>query len=209
MARDDADNAFNPVELSAIEFESPGRFRLENPSALPASPEQWNTAPLTQGGAPTVQAFSGMSEARQHTLAMIEQARRSLSIYTQDLEPWLYNHSCIQQACLRLLLGHPRNRLRILVGDSSRAIRQGHRMVNLARRLTSNLHIRKVNPDYPARVAAFLVADECGVVIRPEPDQLVGHALYQSPGRARQQQRLFDTAWDHSLSDPDLRSFLL
>lgn len=208
MNRNDPDRPAISAELADIDFHSPGRFEITNPPASPTGSEQWSSAPFVLGSSPA-QAFNSAVEARQHALALIEQARRSLNIYTPDLEPWLYNHSCIQQACSHFLLAHPRNRLRILVGDSSRAVKQGHRLVTLARRLTSNLAIRKFHPDYPMQTCAFLIADNCGVLVRPEPNQFSGHALYRDPGRARQRQRLFDNAWDHSLSDPDLRSFLL
>ena len=82
-------------------------------------------------------------------------------------------------------------------------------LLGLARRLSSNMQIRKRHPEYPVQLGAFLVADDCGALVRPEPDQNGGYALYSDPGRARQLQRQFDTAWDHSLSDPDLRSFLI
>lgn len=209
MTHDDPDRSVSNDEPSMIEFQSPGRFPINNPPALPESPYEWSAAPFTLGASATAQTFGEMSEARQHALALISQARRSLSIYTPDLEPWLYNHSSIQKACSRFLLAHPRNRLRILVGDSSHAIKQGHRLITLARRLTSSVQIRKHHPDMPVQTYSFLIADECGVLIRPNVDQMSGHALYRDPGRARQQQRLFSAAWDRSLPDPDLRSFLL
>lgn len=209
MSSHGPDQSDTADELEIIEFQSPGRFKVENPPALTTTPEPWRLAPFVLGGTADAQPFDDINDARAHALAMIGQARRSICIYTPDLEPRLYDHSSIQQACTRFLLAHPRNRLRILISDPSRALRNGHRLITLARRLTSNLHIRRRHPDYPAQTSAFLIVDDCGLLIRSEADQLVGHALYQHPGRARQQQRLFDTAWDHSLSDPDMRSFLL
>lgn len=209
MAHDDPDHALNEDELSLIEFQSPGRFKLDNPELQSALPEEWSAAPFLLGDSTEAQAFSDMGGARQHALALIQQVRRSLTIYTPDLEPWLYNHSSIQKACSRFLLAHPRNRLRILVSDSTRAVKEGHRLVTLSRRLTSNFFVRKVHPDYPVNASTFLVADECGMLIRPNAEQYSGHALYRDPVRARQQLRLFDAAWDRSLTDPDMRSFLL
>jgi hypothetical protein len=209
MDQDDPDRFVDKDELSMIEFQSPGRFKVDNPPTLPTNPEEWGAAPFVLGTSAPAQAFSNMGEARQHALALIQQVRRSVSIYTPDLEPWLYNHSCIQKACAQFLLAHPRNQLRILIGDSSHSVRHGHRLVSLARRLTSNFHIRKLQPDYALQTGAFLLLDECGMLNRPNADQFSGHALYRDPGRVRQQQRLFDTAWNHSQPDPDLRSFLL
>jgi len=209
MMHDDLDHSISEDAPSMIEFQSPGRFQIGNPAAQPALQQEWQAAPFTLGVSTTVQAFDDMGEARKHALALIEQVRRSLSIYTPDLEPWLYNHSCIQKACSQFLRAHPRNRLRILVGDSSRAVKEGHRLVTLSRRLTSSLHIRRTHQDYQLQTSAFLVVDGCGMLIRPNADQFSGQALYRDPGRARQQLRLFDAAWDRSLPDPDMRSFLL
>ena len=47
------------------------------------------------------------------------------------------------------------------------------------------MHIRKVHHDYPAQTDAFLVVDDCGVLIRPKPDEFKGYVLYNDPGRAR------------------------
>jgi len=209
MSTDDSDRPIAATEWAAIDFLSPGRFTVDNPQTQQNRTDEWQPAPFILGATRTPQPFDSPDAARRHALALLEQARRSLSLYSPDLEPWLYNHNSVQQACTRFLLAHPRNRLRILLGDSSRAVKQGHRLLTLARRLTSNMQIRKLHPDYPAQACAFLVADDCGVLVRPEPSQCSGHALYQDPGRARQRQRQFNTAWDHGLSDPDLRSFLL
>ncbi|HJE28795.1 MAG TPA: histone acetyltransferase HPA2, partial [Pseudomonas nitrititolerans] len=74
---------------------------------------------------------------------------------------------------------------------------------------TSRLHIRKLNPEYPNEDCAFLVVDGHSLMVRPKVDQQTGYALHNDPGKARLRQSQFDQAWDHSLSDPDLRSFLL
>lgn len=209
MIVDDPDNSTSEPELAAIEFTSPGRFSIANPPNASAQGEAQDQALFSLGSDSGIQAFETASEARRHVMALLSQARRKLSLYSTDFEPWLYNHSSVQQACIRFLLESPRNQLRVLLKDSSRAVKQGHQLVSLSRRLSSNMHIRKVNLDYQAQPDVFVVVDDCGVLIRPKPDEFKGYVLYSDPSRARQLQRQFDTAWEHSLSDPDLRSFLL
>ncbi|HEY1027726.1 MAG TPA: histone acetyltransferase HPA2 [Pseudomonas sp.] len=198
-----------PSELAAIEFESPGRFVVHNPEPLAPDSAQWEPAPFLLGTHDRLERFNQPQEARAHVLALIQQAQRSLSLYSDDLEPWLYHHGSVQQACTRFLLSSPRARLRILVRDSTRAVKEGHRLLNLSRRLSSNLHIRRLNPDYPSEELAYLIADDRGLLLRPELDQQAGYALYNDPARVRQRQAQFDQAWDTSITDPDLRSFLL
>lgn len=196
-------------QLPAIDFQSPGRFSVHNPAPdLPAS-QPWEPAPFRLGEASGLQRFGEPEAARSHALALMQQTSRSLCLYSPDLEAWLYNHSSIQEACTRLLLRHPQNRLRILLRDSTRPVKEGHRLLGLSRRLSSNLHIRLLNPDYPSPEQAFLLADQLGLLLRTEPALPAGHAHYNDPGRVRQLQAQFDQAWDTSLADPNLRSFLL
>lgn len=209
MSDDVPEERSEQIELPAIDFHSPGRFAVHNPPTDLPEPEAWMAAAFLLGQDVGIQRFDKASEVRQHALAMLQQASRSVCIYSTDLEPWLYHHSSIQHACTRLLLAHPRNQLRILVGDPTRAVRDGHRFLQLARRLTSNAHIRKLNPDYPEQNGTYLIVDNCGLLERPKTDQYAGFALYHDPARVRIRQSEFDKAWDHGLSDANLRSFLL
>ena len=208
-APSDATESHEPAELPAIEFQSPGRFAVRNPEPAPGEPPQAEPAPFILGEHLALERFDQPEMARAHALAMLQQAQRSLCIYSADLDPWLYHHSSIQEACTRFLLASPQNRLRILVKDISRAVKQGHRLLGLSRRLSSNLHIRQLHPDYPNEEVAFLLADDRGLLLRPEPEQFAGYALYQDPARVRLRQAQFDQAWQTSITAPDVRSFLL
>lgn len=209
MSNNAPDERIDQAELPAIDFHSPGRFALHNPQTEIPEPQGWDAAPFLLGQHTSLQRFSKPTEVREHALAMLQQANRSVCICSTDLEPWLYHHSSVQQACTRLLLAHPRNQLRILIGDPSRAVKEGNRLLQLARRLTSSLHIRKLNPDYPEPGGAYLIADDCGLLERPKVDQYTGYALYSDLARVRVRQAEFDKAWEHGLSDANLRSFLL
>lgn len=203
------DDEEQTVELPAIEFESPGSFSVHNPEPVAVLSEPHEPAPFILGQHLSLERFSKPDQARAHALALMQQARRSLCIYSQDLEPWLYHHNSVQQACSAFLLANPKNRLRILVKDLGHAIKDGSRLISLSRRLSSNLLIRKLNPDYPIEDTAYLLADDRGILLRPEAGQFAGYASYQDAGRVRLRQAQFNQAWETSITDPDLRSFLL
>ena len=210
MSEENAPIDANEPELPAIDFQSPGRFVVHNPDNQPGiTAEPREPAPFVLGSHVDLERFSRPEQAQAHALALLLQARQNLCLYSPDLEAWLYSHSSVQQACTQFLLASPKNRLRILVRDVGKPVRQGHRLLNLARRITSNLHIRRINPDHPADECAYLLADDRGLLLREQPEQYAGYALYNDPGRVRQRQAQFDQAWDLSLLDPDLRSFLL
>ncbi|MCU1717029.1 histone acetyltransferase HPA2 [Pseudomonas sp. 5P_3.1_Bac2] len=198
-----------PAELNSIEFQSPGRFAVHNPESFSNDPAQAEPAPFTLGQHLPMERFSNLELVRAHCLALLQQARRTLCLYSHELEPWLLNHSSVEQACSDFLRAHPRNQLRILLRDSSRAVHDGHRLLQLNKRLSSNFHIRKLHPDYPSEEISFLLADRSGLLVLPQPSRAEGYALYQDGVRNRQRQEQFDRAWETSLSDSNLRSFLL
>ena len=197
-------------ELPALDFSSPGRFAIHNPPAQDREPpSRLEPAPFILGEHQPPQSASTAEQLRSHALALIQQARRSLCLYTPDLEPWLYDQQDLGEACSQFLRSHPRNRLHILLRDSRLVVRNGHRLLRLARQLPSNCQIRLLHPDYPADEIAYLLADDCGLLLRRAPQLPAGQVHYQERARVRQLQRQFDQAWSTSLSDPNLRSLLL
>lgn len=196
-------------ELPALDFRSPGRFAIHNPPSAGVEATVLEPAAFLLGQHERMEDCSGPEQLRSHALALIQQASRSLCLYTPDLEPWLYDQRAIAQACSQFLRAHPRNRLRILLRDSRRAVGDGHALLRLARQLSSNCLIRKLQPDYPADDIAFLLADDCGLLLRPTPALPSGQAHYKAAPRVRALQRQFDQAWNNSLNDPDLRNLLL
>lgn len=196
------------LELPAIEFVAQGSFTVHNPDTSHPS-ESWLPADYTLGGDHELLIAEGIEAVRSHTLAVLQQAQDSLCVYSPDLEPWLYNHSCIAQACSTLLLTHPKKTLRILLRDSTRIVREGHVLLTLSQRLSSRCSIRTVNTDYDYTDDAWLIADDCALLVRKA--QQLSHAAvyYNDPARTRQNQRTFNAMWDVSHRDVNLRNMPL
>lgn len=196
------------LELPAIEFVAQGSFSIHNPDT--SSPSvSWTAADYQLGEHRALLKADGVDAVRSHTLALLQQAQSSVCIYSPDLEPWLYNHSCIAQACSALLLAHPKKNLRILLRDTARIAREGHVLLALSQRLSSRCSIRKVNFEYEYADEAWLIVDDCGLLVRKtqQPSQAV--VYYNDSARVLQNQRLFDAMWDVSQSDINLRSMPL
>lgn len=193
------------LELPAIEFVAQGTFSIHNPDTS-NTPEAWDAADFTLGEQRDLIKVDGMDAVRSHSLALLQQAQQHLCIYSPDLESWLYNHSCVQQACSKLLLAHPKNTLRILLRDTSRIVRDGHTLLSLSQRLSSRCIIRKVNVDHDYAQDAWLIADDCGLLVRKAEQLHKGVVYYNDPARAKQSQREFNAMWNVSQSDVNLRS---
>ena len=194
------------LDLPDIEFVAQGTFRIHNPDTSSA-PITWAAAAFKLGGEQrALITADDMHAIRSHTLSLLQQAQGSLCIYSPDLEPWLYNHSCIQKACSAFLLAHPKNTLRILLRDTSRIARDGHALLALSHRLSSRCSIRKVNTEYDYAEDAWLIADDCGLLARKAQQLHKAVVYYHDPARVQQSQRAFNAMWDVSQTDVNLRS---
>ncbi len=137
--------------------------------------------------------------------AMTSQARRTLDLFTRDLEPRLYDREPFYQALRELAISSRNVEIRILLMDSDRIVKEGHRLINLGRRLSTYIKFRRVAEDYRDLPFSFLVADGRGYLYRSLAVQYGGEADFNNPYRARELGREFEEIWQHSQPDPNLR----
>ena len=152
--------------------------------------------------------LEGLDALREHSVRLISQARQQICIQTPDLEGPLYDQANVEAAFKHLLLGNPRHQVRILLGDSTLALRQGHRLVALAQRLTSNLLIRR--PPLEQRPdGACLLVDDLALLRRTNVAVPNGFVRYGDRAAVKVQRQEFDRLWSISQPDPELRRMLL
>ncbi len=142
--------------------------------------------------------------------AMATQATRSLSILTSDLEPRLYDREPVLAAIRRLAI-NLRGQLpvRILLIDAESVVSRGHRLLELARTLTSGVQIRAVPEAFMPRCDFFIVADAKGYCLRRRTDP--DHSLIDFAGTAtaRRLSRAFETIWEQGEVHQGLRRLFL
>ncbi len=171
--------------------------RIADPAAMPPSPR------LGADGAPL--AFEDSAGQRALTAALAAQARRSILIYSPDLERPVYDDEDVLAALRRLAREAPAPAVRILVHEAENAVKSGHRLVETARRAVSGIQVRRAHSDFQGDTQAFLVADGRGIVHRPVAERHAGRASFNDPRRARELCQHFETVWARSEPDPDFR----
>jgi len=134
-------------------------------------------------------------DCQQLTLAMAKQAKRSLNIFSHDLEPALYNSPSFYEAARSVIGADTNSLIRILVYDISGTVNKGHRLLELASRLSSRVQVRKLTKKYHH---AFMIADSIGVVDRRRAERYEGSANFNAPGWAQNLQVFFNGVWDQS-----------
>ncbi len=142
-------------------------------------------------------------DCQELSLALARQAKRSLTIFSYDLEPSLYNSPGFYDAARDVIGSDPNASIRILVYDISRTINRGHRLLDLSRRMSSRVQIRKLSRKYHH---AFLIADDIGILDRRRAERYEATANFNSPSWANNLLHFFNTAWDHSSPSSEVHS---
>lgn len=140
---------------------------------------------------------------------MARQTRRELLLFERQLDARVYDQQPFLDAIRRLALRRPDLSVRILIFDPRESAGCAHRLVDLARHLTSRIAIRCVDEQDRDRLDAFLIADERGYVHRRLADTLDTIANFHDPLAARRLRNAFDQIWERSSTDTELRRLFI
>ncbi|MDX1455653.1 MAG: hypothetical protein R3217_09375 [Gammaproteobacteria bacterium] len=144
------------------------------------------------------------SDNRAAAVALAQQASRRISIFSRDLDPAVYDDPAFLDAVRALATRGGQVMIRILLVDATRATKEGHRLIELSRRLSTFVQVRKPHRDYLDMGEGFLIADETGLLYRKLSTRWEGTADTHDPMGAREKLKLFDTIWEKS--QPEIES---
>ncbi len=87
---------------------------------------------------------------------MVSQVRRELCLFTRDLDKPVYDQAPFLAGVREMALRNRLSRTRILLQDHERVVKQGHRLVELVRHLSSGAEIRVPHEDWLAHPENFM-----------------------------------------------------
>lgn len=146
-----------------------------------------------------------LDEARAATQQVAFAARRLLTMYTQDLEPAVYDQPQFLETVKKLVLAKSYAKVRVLLADPSRVVYEGSKFVHLARRITSHIEIRRVKSQSRDNQSAFLIADDRALVYRLQASRWEGIIEMNDPVVARRYLNYFDEIWIASEPEAETR----
>jgi len=107
---------------------------------------------------------ASLAEVRAAVNEIAATAQRLISIYTPDLEPDLYDQSAFLEVIKHFVLTRSFAKVRVLLAEPTRVMRDSNRFVAMGRRLSSCIDIRYVAAQAPQRASAYLIADDRAIV---------------------------------------------
>ncbi len=134
-------------------------------------------------------------EFRDAACELARSARLQLNILTYTFEREIYGHPDFVQAVQQLATRHARAKVRILIHSPEWASRSGHRLVELARRLSSFIELRELNEQDRPLTSELLIADEKALLYRESPDTMLARYCPDDPRQATPWLRRFEGLW--------------
>jgi hypothetical protein len=150
--------------------------------------------------------LSTLDEYRAAVAEIAKRANRTMSIYTPNLEPLIYDQDMFLEPLKRLVLARGHARLRVLISDPARVVREGNRFMQMARRLTSFIELRNVPPEFRDNPAAFIIADASAIAYRQQSAKWEGIVEFDDQQIVKRYLAYFDEVWAVSLIQPELRA---
>lgn len=150
--------------------------------------------------------LSGREPMRLMALALCQQARRQIRLFSQGFDPYSYSNLEFYQAVRTLVLRRPGPGLQVILQDNEGVQRKGHRLLDLAQRLSSGIQIyRPQLPEHRDHAENFLLVDGQGYLYQPLRSRPQASAAFHDPSRVRELDRFFEQVRQYSEADSQLR----
>ena len=159
--------------------------QLANARYAPESVNGSGSPTTLRQGAETLTVLTSLAEVRAAVNEIAATAQRLISIYTPDLEPDLYDQSAFLEVIKHFVLTRSFSKVRVLLAEPTRVLRDSNRFVAMGRRLSSCIDIRYVAAQSPQRASTYLIADDRAIVYRMRADTWDGVADINNPAVAR------------------------
>ncbi|WP_051081807.1 hypothetical protein [Thioalkalivibrio sulfidiphilus] len=149
--------------------------------------------------------LEGLEAIRQFIHHRVAEARRRLWILSPDLDAFIYNDPDLVDAVSALARRSRHADVRILIQDSRSLPSGGHRLVDLALRISSRIHLRRQPPDETRLDESMVLIDSGGYLHQRRAADPVAMADAYAPPRVQTLEGRFRTFWTHAMPDPELR----
>jgi len=150
-------------------------------------------------------ALQSREQVRSVAQSLAMQAQRELLLHTEAMEPEIFDQQAFLDAVSSLVRKHQNAHVWILVEDGHKAVQHGHRLIELSRRLGTNIQIRRPPVQYRNYGKTFLLCDGVGYLYRPLARRYEGVANFNDPGQTTVLKKYFIEVWEQSQAEGEMR----
>jgi hypothetical protein len=138
------------------------------------------------------------ADYNEAAIALVRSTRLRVALFSYELDRIAFGTEAFAEAVREFLLTHRRAYMRVLVVDPMPAVRGGHHLIALGRRLSSRMEFRQFPADREPWPADFLAADDHGLLQRLTMDGLDARVYDNSRVAVRRVAGEYDRAWENA-----------
>ncbi len=138
-------------------------------------------------------------------LELVKQTRQKLAIISQELDPLVYDQADFIEALRKLVVNNRYAEVRIIVFEPQLIVQKGHKLLDLAGKISSFIEFRKVSEKYKSFNESVLIADKVGYLYRESTERYKGKVNFNSRRESKHLLDVFDEMWETAQPDTNLR----
>jgi len=161
------------------------------------------------GETDSLQQFDSRLDNREVAEQLARQSSRQIQILTPDLENPIYDQQNFIRSLSLLASKNRHSKIKILVRDSTHAVKSGHRILELARKFTSSIFIHLISNEYDDVRVAYMTVDDSGYLYKHDGHLYNGTFNFYDKPKVRELNKQFDEIWEHSHPDPECRQLTI
>jgi len=140
---------------------------------------------------------------------MAKQCQRSLNIISRELDPLVFDTEEFADAVKYLALRHRHSKIQIIVFEPDTIVKRGHRLLDIASRLSSFVEIRKAHYSFDAYNECMMVADATGYIHRESGERFEATANFKDLRHTKNLLTQFADMWEMATPDANFRNMLM
>lgn len=142
---------------------------------------------------------------REQAKILINRTHRKIRIFSDKLDPRIYDNEGLYRLMFDFARTHPYAEIHILVKNPRLLVQNSHRLLRLYHHLPSRVQMKSLNPSVKTLHSEFLLIDHNSILYNQSSDRYIGYVVYHSPLEAMELADDFDSMWERSEPDPELR----
>ena len=135
---------------------------------------------------------------------LLNLAQREVLFFSYDLQPRMVNTKSISDAMLGILKRSRKASIKTLLSYNTLIKRDGHRWLEIARRFTSNIEIKKPRKEDLSLVHVYLLVDGQALLYKPYADHYEGYYSLKAPNEVKALRKQFLEAWNVATPEPEV-----
>ena len=178
---------------------------LLEPPIETRSGEAYSDAPYLLGESNIFLLIRREEEFRRVIQEMCRQATHSIRILSPMLDHKLFDTEELRDVFSALARKNRYTSIEILLYDSHRVVKNGHHLLEIARKLPSSINFKIVHPELRTLNHQYILVDGAGVIYCQDYEDYEGYANFKDVTENNRLGRQFRRSWESGLYDPNLR----